>query len=38
VIRADLPGIDPDKDVELTVADGMLHIQAERRERAPAAA
>lgn len=32
VIHADLPGIDPDKDVELTVADGMLHIQAERRE------
>ena len=32
VIRADLPGIDPDKDVELTVSDGMLHIRAERRE------
>ena len=32
VIRADLPGIDPDKDVELTVAGGMLHIEAERRE------
>ena len=32
VIRADLPGIDPDKDVELTVSDGMLHIDAERRE------
>ena len=32
VIRADLPGIDPDKDVELTVTDGMLHIEAERRE------
>ncbi len=32
VVRADLPGIDPDKDVELTVSDGMLHIQAERRE------
>jgi len=32
VIRADLPGIDPDKDVELTVSGGMLHIQAERRE------
>jgi HSP20 family protein len=32
VIRADLPGIDPDKDVELTVSDGMLHIKAERRE------
>ncbi len=32
VIRAEMPGIDPDKDVELTVADGMLHIEAERRE------
>jgi len=32
VIRADLPGIDPDKDVELTVSDEMLHIKAERRE------
>ena len=32
VVRADLPGIDPDKDVELTVAGGMLHIQAERRQ------
>ena len=32
VIRADLPGIDPDKDVELTVSGGMLHIEAERRE------
>lgn len=32
VIHADLPGIDPDKDVELTVSDGMLHIEAERRE------
>ena len=31
VIRADLPGIDPDKDVELTVAAGILHIEAERR-------
>jgi HSP20 family protein len=32
VIHADLPGIDPDKDVELTVSNGMLHIEAERRE------
>jgi HSP20 family protein len=32
VIRADLPGIDPEKDVELTVSGGMLHIKAERRE------
>lgn len=32
VVRAELPGIDPDKDVELTVTDGMLRIAAERRE------
>lgn len=32
VVRAELPGIDPDNDVELTVADGMLHIEAERRD------
>ena len=31
VIRAELPGIDPDRDVELTVADGMLRIEAQRR-------
>lgn len=31
VIRAELPGIDPDKDVEITVLDGLLHINAERR-------
>lgn len=31
VIRAELPGIDPAKDVELTVADGVLRIKAERR-------
>jgi len=34
VVRADLPGIDPEKDVELTVSDGMLRIEAERREEA----
>ena len=32
VIRAELPGIDPDKDIEITIADGMLHIHAERRQ------
>jgi HSP20 family protein len=32
VIRAELPGIDPEKDVELTVSGGMLHIEAERRQ------
>jgi HSP20 family protein len=31
VIRAELPGIDPEKDVELIVSDGMLRINAERR-------
>jgi HSP20 family protein len=31
VIRAEMPGIDPDKDVEITVADGVLNIRAERR-------
>jgi HSP20 family protein len=31
VIKADLPGIDPDKDVELTVSDGVLRINAQRR-------
>jgi HSP20 family protein len=33
VIRAELPGIDPDKDVDLTVADGVLHLTATREER-----
>lgn len=33
VIRAELPGIDPEQDVELTVADDVLHLRAERRER-----
>ena len=32
VVKAELPGIDPEKDVELTVVDGALHIEAERRE------
>ncbi len=31
VIRAELPGIDPERDVEVTIQDGMLHIRAERR-------
>jgi HSP20 family protein len=31
VIRAELPGIDPERDVELTVSDGMLRITAQRR-------
>ncbi len=31
VIQAELPGIDPDEDVELTVAEGELRISAQRR-------
>ncbi|WP_037070196.1 Hsp20/alpha crystallin family protein [Pseudonocardia acaciae] len=31
VVRAELPGIDPDKDVVLSVSEGMLRIDAERR-------
>ena len=33
VVRAELPGIDPDKDVEVTVTDGVLRIHAQRTER-----
>ena len=32
VIRADIPGIDPEKDVTVTVDDGYLVIHGERRE------
>lgn len=31
VVRAEMPGIDPDKDVELTVSDHTLRLRAERR-------
>ncbi len=31
VVRAELPGIDPDKDVQITVDDGLLTISGERR-------
>lgn len=32
VIRAELPGIDPEKDVDITVSNGQLTIKAERTE------
>ncbi len=32
VIRAELPGVDPERDVEITVEDGMLVVRAERRK------
>jgi HSP20 family protein len=34
VLRAELPGIDPDKDLEVTVDEGMLHIRAEKTRKA----
>jgi HSP20 family protein len=33
VIRAELPGVDPDKDVDVSVSDGVLHIGASRSEK-----
>jgi HSP20 family protein len=33
VIRAEMPGVDPDKDIEVTVSEGALHIRAERQEK-----
>ena len=31
VVRAEMPGIDPDRDVEITLTDGTLHLRAQRR-------
>ena len=33
VVRAELPGIDPEKDLELTVDQGVLTVRAERSEK-----
>lgn len=33
VLRAELPGMDPEKDVEITVSNGLLSIKAERSEK-----
>ena len=32
VVRAEVPGIDPDQDVDVSVSEGMLHIAVERQE------
>ena len=32
VVRAEMPGLDPEKDVEITVTDHQLRIRAERRQ------
>jgi HSP20 family protein len=31
VVRAELPGVDPDRDVDVSIVDGNLRIRAERR-------
>ena len=33
VVRVELPDIDPERDIELSVADGVLHIRAQREEK-----
>lgn len=32
-VRAEIPGVDPDKDIDITVRDGQLVIKAERSEK-----
>ena len=32
-LRAEIPGVDPAKDVDITVSDGMLTIKAERSDK-----
>jgi len=32
VVRADLPGVDPERDVDISIVDGALCIRAERRQ------
>lgn len=34
VVRAEMPGVDPEKDVEVSVEEGVLHISAKRQEKA----
>jgi HSP20 family molecular chaperone IbpA len=34
VLRAELPGLDPEKDVQITTLHGVLTVRAERREEA----
>jgi HSP20 family protein len=33
VVRVEAPGIDPEKDVEVSMTEGVLHLQVERREQ-----
>lgn len=34
VVAAELPGVDPDKDIQITVTDNLLTLRAERRAEA----
>jgi HSP20 family protein len=36
VVRAELPGIDPERDLEVSVSDSTLHIEARREQRTEA--
>lgn len=38
VIRAEMPGIDPDRDVDISVSDHTLHLRAHREQRREAEA
>jgi HSP20 family protein len=33
VVRAELPGVDPDRDIDISLQDGMLTIKGERRHQ-----
>ena len=33
VLRTEVPGVDPAKDLEVTVTDGLLHVHAQREEK-----
>ncbi|WP_329361794.1 Hsp20/alpha crystallin family protein [Streptomyces sp. NBC_00669] len=33
-VKAELPGVDPEKDIDITVRDGLLTVHAERTEEA----
>jgi HSP20 family protein len=33
VVRAELPGIDPEKDIDITISGGVVHLQAHREQK-----
>ena len=32
LVRAEMPGVDPDKDIDVSISDGVLHIEGRRKE------